>query len=50
MTKNYRSSDEIVKVSNEVIKLNQNRIPKSCTSEKGKRAKVEIVNAKNPYL
>jgi superfamily I DNA/RNA helicase len=43
LTMNYRSSEEIVKVSNNVIKLNRNRINKELISNKGSVAKVHVI-------
>lgn len=43
MITNYRSSSEIVDVSNEVIKLNKNRIEKTCESKVGKGSKVKVL-------
>ena len=43
MVSNYRSTDEIVKVSDEVIKLNKNRIAKHCNSMTGNGEKVRLL-------
>lgn len=43
MVSNYRSTDEIVKVSDEVIKLNKNRIAKQCQSIEGRGEKVRLL-------
>lgn len=43
MVSNYRSTDEIVKVSDEVIKLNKNRIAKQCQSIEGEGEKVRLL-------
>ena len=45
MTRNYRSTEEIVKVSDDVIKINQNRIEKESVSQSGKGDKVEILSS-----
>ena len=43
LNKNYRSSDEIIAVSNSVIKLNRNRINKSLVGTNGSKGKVEVL-------
>lgn len=43
MVYNYRSTDEIVKISDEVIKLNKNRIQKECESKRGSGNKVKVL-------
>lgn len=43
LNKNYRSSDEIIAVSNSVIKLNKNRINKSLEGTNGSKGKVEVL-------
>lgn len=43
LNKNYRSSDEIIGVSNSVIKLNKNRINKSLEGTNGSKGKVKVL-------
>lgn len=43
MKMNYRSSDEIVEISNKVIEMNKNRIKKTCVSKAGPKSKVELI-------
>lgn len=43
MQKNYRSTAEIVNISNNVIELNKNRIPKTCNSESGSGEQVQLL-------
>lgn len=44
MRKNYRSTDEIVGISNKVIELNKNRVKKNCVSQCGNGSNVKIIN------
>ena len=43
MITNYRSSDEIVNISNKVIEMNKNRIKKTCVSKAGPNLKTELI-------
>ena len=43
MRMNYRSSDEIVQISNKVIEMNKNRIKKICVSNAGPKSHVELI-------
>ena len=43
MITNYRSSDEIVNISNKVIEMNKNRIQKNCVSKAGPNSNVELI-------
>ena len=49
MVKNYRSTDEIVNISDKVITLNKNRIKKICKSQHGKGNAVEVISADDAY-
>jgi DNA helicase-2/ATP-dependent DNA helicase PcrA len=46
LEQNFRSADEIVQVANQVIQLNENRVDKTCFSEK-KGGVVEVYNFYN---
>ena len=43
MNTNYRSTEEIVNISNKVIELNKNRIPKECFSKAGTGNRVQTL-------
>lgn len=43
MNTNYRSTEEIVNISDSVIELNRNRIPKSCYSKAGSGSAIQVL-------
>lgn len=44
MRKNYRSTPEIVKISDKVIELNKNRIKKTCESQTDRGSNIKIIH------